>query len=127
MILIQASLGEVLDKISILELKKKNISNSDALANVLRELDSLNSAILDSKLEHALSHPLFVSLSEVNGKLWIVEDDLRELEAIKTFGANFVALARSVYRLNDLRAEIKRELNIYFGSTLREEKSYQPY
>lgn len=127
MILIQASLGEVLDKISILELKKKNISNSDALANVLRELDSLNSAILDSQLEHALSHPLFVSLSEVNGKLWIVEDDLRELEASKTFGANFVELARSVYRLNDLRAEIKRELNIHFGSTLREEKSYQPY
>ena len=127
MILIQASLGEVLDKISILELKKKNISNSDALANVLRELDSLNSAILDSQLEHALSHPLFVSLSEVNGKLWIVEDDLREQEASKTFGANFVELARSVYRLNDLRAEIKRELNIHFGSTLREEKSYQPY
>lgn len=127
MITIQASLGEVLDKISILDLKKEKLEKPEAVENVLMELDVLHSAIESSQLGESLSHPLFGALAEVNGQLWVVEDDLRELESKRIFNSDFVELARSVYRLNDRRAAIKRELNVIYGSVLIEEKSYQSY
>lgn len=127
MITIQASVGEVLDKISILVLKKENLEKPEAVENVSKELDALYSAISSLQMEESLSHPLFGALAEVNRKLWVVEDDLRELESKRTFNSDFIELARSVYRLNDRRAAIKRELNVIYGSALVEEKSYQPY
>lgn len=127
MITIQASLGEVLDKISILVLKKEKLEKPEAVENVLMELDVLHSAIESSQMGESLSHPLFGALAEVNGQLWVVEDDLRELESKRIFNSDFVELARSVYRLNDRRAAIKRELNVIYGSVLIEEKSYQSY
>ncbi len=127
MITIQASLGEVLDKISILVLKKEKLEKPEAVENVLMELDVLHSAIESSQMRESLSHPLFGALAEVNGQLWVVEDDLRELESKRIFNSDFVELARSVYRLNDRRAAIKRELNVIYGSVLIEEKSYQSY
>lgn len=127
MITIQASLGEVLDKISILVLKKEKLEKPEAIENVLMELDVLHSAIESSQMGESLSHPLFGALAEVNGQLWVVEDDLRELESKRIFNSDFVELARSVYRLNDRRAAIKRELNVIYGSVLIEEKSYQSY
>ena len=127
MITIQASLGEVLDKISILVLKKEKLGKPEAVKNVLMELDVLHSAIESSQMGESLSHPLFGALAEVNGQLWVVEDDLRELESKRIFNLDFVELARSVYRLNDRRAAIKRELNVIYGSVLIEEKSYQSY
>lgn len=127
MITIQASVGEVLDKISILVLKKEKLEKPEAVENVSKELDVLYSAIAGLQMEESLSHPLFGALAEVNRKLWVVEDDLRELESKRTFNSDFIELARSVYRLNDRRAAIKRELNVIYGSALVEEKSYQPY
>ena len=127
MITIQASVGEVLDKISILVLKKEKLEKPEAVENVSTELNVLYSAITSSQMEESLSHPLFGALSEVNCKLWVVEDNLRELESKRTFNSDFIELARSVYRLNDRRAAIKRELNVIYGSALVEEKSYQPY
>lgn len=127
MITIQASLGEVLDKISILVLKKEKLVQPEALDNVSRELDVLVSSISVAQMQESFSHPLYDSLADVNRQLWVVEDELREMESHKNFDSNFVELARSVYRLNDRRATIKRELNIAFGSTLIEEKSYKHY
>jgi hypothetical protein len=126
-ITIQASLGEVLDKISILALKKEKLEDPEALANVSRELDVLRSAVLISQMEETISHPLYSALADVNSRLWVVEDELREMESNKIFDSNFVELARSVYRLNDRRATLKRELNILYGSNLIEEKSYKRY
>ena len=127
MITIQASLGEVLDKISILGLKKEKLEKSEALTNVSRELEVLQSALSSSQMGESMLHPLYNALADVNRQLWDVEDDLREMEANQIFDLNFVELARSVYRLNDQRAAIKREVNILYGSTLIEEKSYKSY
>ena len=124
---IQASVGEVVDKVSILNIKVENLTNPDALENVSLELGFLKRALKDSGMEEALSHSLFQQLAAVNAKLWQVEDELREFESTKTFDAEFIELARSVYQLNDRRATIKREINLTFGSKLMEEKSYKEY
>lgn len=127
MITIQASLGEVIDKISILNIKQEKLKSPEALANVCLERNLLKSALQSASMDDALTHPLFHKLAEVNAKLWKVEDDLRDLESQKTFDTKFIDLARSVYHLNDSRASIKRELNLVFGSQLIEEKSYKAY
>jgi len=124
---IQASVGEVVDKVSILNIKVEKLTNPDALENVSLELGFLKRALKDSGMEEALSHSLFQQLAAVNAKLWQVEDELREFESTKTFDAEFIELARSVYQLNDRRATIKREINLTFGSKLMEEKSYKEY
>ena len=124
---IQASVGEVVDKVSILNIKVEKLTNPDALENVSLELGFLKRALKDSGMEEALSHSLFQQLAAVNAKLWLVEDELREFESTKTFDAEFIELARSVYQLNDRRATIKREINLTFGSKLMEEKSYKEY
>lgn len=120
---IEVSVGEVVDKWTILSIKFLNITDKDKLANVLKEKNYLNDAIHPE----ILHDPLTDELLKVNKALWQVEDLLRDFERANSFGAEFVDLARSVYKLNDKRANIKKEINIKYGSEFVEEKSYQPY
>ena len=118
---VPVSWGELLDKITILQIKESKINNPQALANVKNELTLLTSTasnVADQVL------PLVEQLSIVNRNLWEVEDQLRSLEALESFGETFVQLARSVYKLNDRRAAIKKQINTQLGSKLVEEKSY---
>lgn len=119
MITIPVSIGEVLDKISILQIKSERITNPDKLSNVVRELTYLAEAVK----YHRYSE-LETELKQVNEALWDAEDKLRAAEKHQDFGGNFIALARSVYVLNDQRAKIKRQINLATGSKLIEEKSY---
>jgi hypothetical protein len=119
MITVPVSIGEVLDKISILQIKSERITDPDKLNNVAREFTYLAEAVK----YHRYSE-LETELKRVNEALWDVEDKLRIAEKRQDFGDNFVALARSVYVLNDQRAEIKRQINLIAGSELIEEKSY---
>ncbi len=119
-ILAPLSVGDVLDRLSILALKRARLTDPAQRANVETEHAALSAAAIDvTGLDD-----LRAALDEVNGALWDVEDDLRRCEAAGDFGEAFVALARSVYRLNDRRAAIKREINLASGSVLIEEKSY---
>ncbi len=121
---VPVSVGELLDKLSILRIKRKNFSSEERRANVIREHDEL-AKVADAK---GLRHPeLEEALDEVNGRLWDIEDELRVLESKEDFGADFVRLARAVYFTNDERAELKKKLNAHFGSTLVEEKEYVDY
>lgn len=120
---VPVSWGELLDKVTILEIKRERIARPDALANIEREYGLLAAIARRVSADHAV-HRLTSELKAVNGELWEVEDSLREHEAADDFGATFVALARSVYRLNDKRAAIKRRINALLGSDLVEEKSY---
>ena len=120
---VPVSWGELVDKITILQIKSERIAAREARANVTRELTSLSrtagEAIRSGKLE-----PLIAQLRAVNEELWEIEDKIREREAEGDFGQRFVQLARSVYKKNDLRAAIKRRINEALGSELVEEKSY---
>jgi hypothetical protein len=129
--LIQApiSLGELIDKITILEIKAANITDPAKLANVKHELDVLNSTVnqlLDTAGKEKLA-PLKASLKDINQQLWVIEDDIRDYERVKDFGERFIELARAVYFTNDKRAAVKKDINLAFGSELVEEKSYQNY
>jgi hypothetical protein len=119
MITVPVSIGEVLDKISILQIKSERITDLDKLNNVARELTYLTEAVKQHRYLE-----LETGLKRVNEALWDVEDKLRIAEKRQDFGDNFVALARSVYVLNDQRAEIKRHINLIASSELTEEKSY---
>lgn len=127
MLSVYVSLGEVIDKISILEIKKNKLTSQIAIENVTKELDILHRSLEKSDLEHVLVSEFFGELVKVNSSLWDVEDELRRLESLSQFGDTFVKLARSVYQLNDHRAALKRKVNTEFGSGLIEEKSYQHY
>lgn len=123
------SLGELIDKITILEIKVINITDSEKLKNVENELTVLNakvSTLLDAAGVSKLA-PLKASLKDINQSLWIIEDDIRDCERAKDFGTTFIELARAVYVTNDKRAAIKKDINIAFGSALVEEKSYKNY
>ena len=123
--LIPASWGEVLDKISILEIKVSRLASEPALANVRRELRELN-GVVEAKLAPSGEIAMLRdALRAVNTTLWDVEDAIRDKESLDDFGAEFVALARSVYKLNDERARIKRRVNIETASVLVEEKMYR--
>ncbi|MCP9849673.1 hypothetical protein KBY88_07590 [Cyanobium sp. Morenito 9A2] len=124
LITIPVSVGELIDKITILEIKVERLEGT-AQANVRRELALLNSSLVDSGL--AIDAALREALKAVNLKLWAIEDNIREQERRQEFGAAFIALARSVYVTNDRRAVLKRQLNERHGSALGEEKSYRPY
>lgn len=119
--------GEVLDKLSILEIKLDRISDPDKLVNVRREHELLSSVWNDSGLETPEISRLRGDLLEVNQALWQIEDDIRDCEANKDFGERFVELARSVYFRNDERAAIKKRINVALGSDIVEEKSYRDY
>jgi hypothetical protein len=120
---IEVSIGEVVDKWTILSIKALNITDKDKLVNVFKEKNYLNN-IIPPEILHDSS---IDNLLDVNKMLWDVEDRLRNCEREKLFDEHFVQLARSVYMLNDKRAHIKKEINIKYGSDFVEEKSYQPY
>lgn len=126
---VPVSVGELLDKIAILEIKAARIADPDKLANVRRELDALREAAgrLDAGPRAAEAEALRTELRAVNETLWGVEDALRACERQGDFGEAFVGLARAVYLNNDRRAGLKRALNRLFGSELMEEKSYHTY
>ena len=124
---VPVSWGELIDKITILEIKAARLKNAAALANVNKELKLL-AAQADAALKTSAELPaLKQRLTKVNEALWEIEDKIREKEAGQEFDAGFVALARSVYQNNDERAAIKRQINTLLSSELVEEKSYQPY
>lgn len=123
-ILAPVSLGELLDKISILEIKCDHFSG-ESLANVQEELNQLKAAL--GALSIAPDPHLMDQLRSTNRKLWRIEDEIRALELEQNFGASFIELARSVYQQNDRRSAIKRQLNLLHGSALMEEKSYTSY
>ncbi len=120
---IEVSIGEVVDKWTILSIKVLNIKDKDKLVNVNNERAHLN-AVIEPEILH---DPLVDRLLQVNQSLWKVEDDLRICEKDRDFSLRFVELARSVYKLNDERASIKKEINMKYGSEFIEEKSYQTY
>lgn len=123
-ILAPISLGELIDKITILQIKTEHIQGA-ALENVKKELEALESTLNNLHLD--IDPRLIQRLKEVNQDLWQIEDDIRDQERQKSFGENFIHLARSVYQRNDQRAAIKKEINTTYGSAFVEEKSYQQY
>ena len=118
------SVGELLDKISILELKDAAISDPAKRANVVRELELLRTVRRSEVAASPALDALYAELSAVNGRLWDIEDRIRDCERDARFDAGFVALARSVYRENDHRALLKRQINELAGSDIVEEKTY---
>ena len=120
------SLGELVDKISILMIKKKNISDSIKLQNVNKELEFLQKTLKKYISEDEINDFL-LKLVNINSKLWDIEDDIRECERKKLFDQTFIDLARSVYFTNDERAKVKNDINKTFGSELVEVKSYEEY
>jgi uncharacterized protein YukE len=124
---VPVSPGEVLDKITILEIKSERISDAGKLANVKRELELLQAAWLSSVKQDETVRRIHDNLKTINEALWDIEDDIRDKERAREFDEVFIKLARSVYVTNDQRANAKKELNIYLGSEIVEEKSYQDY
>jgi hypothetical protein len=126
-ILTPISVGELLDKIAILEIKSERIHDEAKLVNVRRELDAL-SEVWDKAPASAIDlGDLRQRLKAVNERLWVIEDDIRLQEKARTFDAEFIRLARAVYFENDERARIKKDINLRTGSLFVEEKSYQDY
>jgi hypothetical protein len=129
---IPISIGEAIDRLTILKIKLFHIKNYDKLANIRTDHDLLEKAIHKYYPEAPIfplrldSH-IFGELYKVNQELWDVEDKLRVLERAKDFGSEFIELARSVYYLNDKRADVKKRINIQYKSALIEEKSYEAY
>jgi|TARA_B100000749_G_C18370287_1_gene441403 hypothetical protein len=126
-ILIEVSVGELLDKISILEIKQEKIKDAESLKFIEDEYKVLKSELdknikTDEKLKN-----LFNSLKEINSKLWVIEDDKRMCEKNKDFGEKFIKLSRDVHFLNDNRAKIKLEINNHTGSKIKEIKEYTSY
>lgn len=126
MIEVPVSWGELIDKITILQIKDERIEDPAKRANVRRELDLLAARLATAPTTDEVSR-LTADLKAVNEELWVVEDDIRECERRKDFGERFVALARAVYHTNDRRADLKRSLNHALGSAIVEEKSYAAY
>jgi len=116
--------GEIIDKLTIMEIKLVRIKDSVKLSNIKRQYDEHTSA---SGSIISRTDPLYISLYEVNSELWDIEDRIRDLERKKEFGDEFIATARAVYFKNDRRSEIKREINVRTSSGLTEEKSYEKY
>jgi len=121
---IEVSIGEIVDKLSILRIKKNNINDPEKLKNIINEYDYLYSVVFN---ELEIQENDFYNLVLINEKLWDIEDKLRDRERDKSFDDTFIELARSVYFTNDKRAEIKKEINLKYGSIFVEEKSYKEY
>ncbi len=120
------SLGELVDKISILHIKNINIKDEEKLKLIREELELLNQT-LNKHIKNNDIQNYLDSLIEINSKLWVIEDDIRDCERNKKFDQTFIDLARSVYFTNDKRSEIKLEINKKFGSKIIEVKSYEAY
>jgi hypothetical protein len=121
---IEVSNGEIIDKLTIIQIKLERIKEKSKLVNLKKEFDELiiaSSRIMDT------SDPLYIALYQINSELWDIEDHIRDLERKKDFGSDFVETARTVYIKNDKRSEVKREINIKTSSGLIEEKSYEKY
>jgi hypothetical protein len=121
---IEVSNGEIIDKLTILEIKLEKIGDPEKRRNIQKEYDLLSAAAAGILPKE---DPLYRQLREVNLRLWEIEDRIRELERRKDFGEEFITTARSVYHENDQRAALKRQINEKTGSGLTEEKSYKPY
>tara|TARA_B100001996_G_C18672399_1_gene597180 strand:+ start:5625 stop:6014 length:390 start_codon:yes stop_codon:yes gene_type:complete len=125
---VPVSVGELLDKLSIVEIKIKNISDSQKLEYLNKEFILLKEKAADVKSINTQKYDEFyTSLLKTNSKLWEIEDDIRELENLKNFDEAFVSLARSVYITNDERFEIKTKINNFFGSSIVEQKELKEY
>ena len=120
------SLGELVDKISILYIKNINIKDDEKLKLIREELELLNQT-LNKHIKKNDIQKYLDSLIEINSKLWVIEDDIRDCERNKKFDQTFIDLARSVYFTNDKRSEVKLEINKKFGSKIIEVKSYEEY
>jgi len=123
---IEVSHGEIVDKLTILQIKKENITDPSKLDNIVKEYDYLLS-IVENDLGISTESPEYLELLSINQELWVIEDDIRDKERIKEFDEDFIKLARSVYYTNDVRAKIKKEINLKYSSGFVEEKSYQSY
>ncbi len=121
---IEVSNGEIIDKLTIIQIKLERIKDKVKLSNLEKEYNQL---VADASSIISTSDPLYISLYEVNCTLWDIEDHIRDLERKKDFGSDFISTARAVYIQNDKRSEIKREINIRTSSGLIEEKSYEKY
>ncbi len=126
-IMVEIAPGELIDKITILEIKLENIRDEAKLSNIRREHAILTDVLVREVAATDELARLTAALKGVNAELWRIEDAIRDQERARTFGAEFVALARSVYRTNDRRAALKREINDLLRSEIIEEKSYAAY
>ena len=125
---VEVSNGELLDKLTILELKLTNIADVQKLSNIQKEHDELSplaDQLFDSYGEELKN--LYKKLTEINSELWTIEDDIRECERNKDFGSDFVSLARAVYFTNDKSSDVKKAINLLTDSGFVEEKSYEDY
>ncbi len=126
-ILVEVSVGELLDKISILEIKKDRIKDSNKLKFINEEYEVLKNELEKNiKIDEKLAK-FFTALKNVNSKLWIIEDEKRKCEKESNFGENFIRLSRDVHFLNDTRAKIKLDINNHTGSKIKEIKEYTSY
>lgn len=126
-ITIRISPGEVADRLTILEIKAERMTDAAKLANVRRERDELAEVAAKALPARDDVRQLTQALKDINGKLWDIEDDIRDCERASDFGEKFIALARAVYHTNDERARLKRAINDALGADIIEEKSYAPY
>ncbi len=124
---VEISPGELIDKITILEIKRLRISDTSKLQNVVREIDLLEQSRDQAMTASEPLQKLTAELRAVNETLWEIEDEIRICERDQEFGATFVKLARSVYRTNDIRAQLKRQINELLSSAIVEEKHYVDY
>ena len=124
---VEISIGEFFDKVTILEIKRERIQDTDKLKNINNELDALNALLEQLPFSREQVTDEVGELKEINEKLWVIEDDIRDKEAAKSFDQEFIELARSVYITNDRRSDVKRDINIKLGSSFIEEKSYEQY
>ena len=126
-ILVEVSVGELMDKISILEIKKDRIKDSEKLKFINNEYEVLKNELEKNiKIDEKLAK-FFVALKNINSKLWIIEDEKRKCEKDSNFGEDFIRLSRDVHFLNDTRAKIKLDINNHTGSKIKEIKEYTSY
>jgi len=126
-IIVEVSIGELLDKISILEIKQEKIKDPEKLKFINNEHSILEGQLKKSVKSDDKLNNLYQSLKEINAKLWVIEDDKRQCEKDKDFGEKFIKLSRDVHFLNDDRAKIKLEINNHTGSSIKEIKEYTNY
>ncbi|MGK2742154.1 DUF6165 family protein [Tepidicaulis sp. LMO-SS28] len=126
-ILIEVGAGELIDKITILRIKSERMSDAEKLKNVRHELEVLSKAREEALEDTEELRKLEDELKTINEELWVIEDDIRDCEGKQHFGSRFIELARAVYKTNDRRAAVKKEINLLTGASIIEEKSYTEF